>query len=73
MNKDFSKWLPWIILAVVVVIALFFVDYDRIFNSNQTVSEKIETFSTDVEIDDIDDDAEFEQALDDAGVDEFID
>ena len=73
MNKNLNKWIPWIVLAIVVVIALFFVDFDRFFKSNQTVGEQIDTLTADVEINDIDDDAEFEQALDEAGVDEFID
>ena len=73
MNKDFSKWLPWIILAIVVVIALFFVDFDQLFKSNRTVGEQINTLSADIGIDEIDDDAEFEKALDEAGVDEFVD
>ena len=73
MNKNFSKWLPWIILAIVVVVALFFVDFDRVFNLNRTVSEKIETLTADVEVDDIDDDAEFDEVINESEEVDFVD
>ena len=72
-NKNFNAWIPWIVLAVVVAIFLLYVDYGKIFKSDQTVEEQIETLSADAQLDDLDDDAEFEKTLDDAGEDDFID
>jgi len=72
-NKDFNAWIPWIVLAVVVVVALFYVDYGKIFESDQTPKEQIETLSADAQLDDLDEDVEFESAINDTEVDDFID
>lgn len=73
MDKNLGKWIPWIILVVAVVVALFFVDYDRVFNSNRTVGEKIETLSADLEVSEIDDDAEFEEVTNESQEIDFVD
>ncbi len=72
MDKNFSKWFPWIVLAVVVIVALFFVDFSKVFNSNQTVEEQIETLSADLGLDDIDDDAKYDIDTNVTADDDFI-
>ena len=72
-NKNFNVWIPWIVLSIAVAIVLFYVDYGKVFKSNQTVEEQIETLSADAQLDDLDDDAEFEDLITDTGEDDFID
>ncbi len=72
-NKNFNAWIPWIILAAVVAVILLYVDYGKIFKSDQTVEEQIEALSADVQLDDLDDDDEFEEATNDGETDDFID
>src|SRR3989344_488968 len=65
MNK-ITSWTPWIVLAIVIVMALFFVDYDQIFKSTQTVGEQVEDLSVEIGINEIDDDVEFDEVIDEA-------
>lgn len=73
MNRNLSSWLPWIVLAVVVVAALLFVDFSKVFNSNQTVGEEIETLSADLEVGEINDDTEFDEVINESEEVDFID
>ncbi|KKU19675.1 MAG: hypothetical protein A2119_01585 [Candidatus Colwellbacteria bacterium GWA2_46_10] len=73
MNKKLKSWIPWIILVVVVLIALLFVDYNEVFNSDQTVGEKLDALITNEEVDDINDDVQYDEIINPAEEGDFVD
>ena len=73
MNKKLKSWIPWIILVVVVLIALLFVDYNQVFNSDQTVGEKLDALTTNEEVDDINDDVQYDEIINPAEEGDFVD
>ena len=73
MNKKLKSWIPWIILVVVVLIALLFVDYNQVFNSDQTVGEKLDALITNEEVDDINDDVQYDEIINPAEEGDFVD
>jgi len=73
MNKGLKSWIPWITLAVVVLIALLFVDYNQVFNSDQTVGEKLDALTTNEEVDDINDDVQYDEIINPAEEGDFVD
>ena len=73
MNKKLKSWIPWIILVVVVLIALLFVDYNEVFNSDQTVGEKLDALITNEEVDDINDDVQYDEIINPDEEGDFVD
>ena len=73
MNKKLKSWIPWITLAVVVLIALLFVDYNQVFNSDQTVGEKLDALTTNEEVDDINDDVQYDEIINPDEEGDFVD
>lgn len=63
MNKNLISWIPWIVFVAIIVVALSFVDYGKLFNSDQTVEEKMGEFTADLGIDEINDDVQFDEVI----------
>jgi len=57
----------------VVLIALLFVDYNEVFNSDQTVGEKLDALITNEEVDDINDDVQYDEIINPAEEGDFVD
>ncbi|KKU21273.1 MAG: hypothetical protein UX31_C0019G0002 [Candidatus Nomurabacteria bacterium GW2011_GWA1_46_11] len=61
------------LILIVVLIALLFVDYNEVFNSDQTVGEKLDALITNEEVDDINDDVQYDEIINPAEEGDFVD